>query len=1764
MFRSLTKRIFYTAFTFSLALSTQTGRADDTEIYFSGGDVSGGSSNVIRPNVLFILDTSGSMDNDLSGDPDGRSRIEVLREAMAEIIADIQNVNLGLMRFTYNDGGPVLFPITYIDETLDNVVGAVIDDGTTVTFDFERIASEDAEEDILSGSATEGTVVTNNPDGFDISRVAAAASYVTSGDEEDLDLRILNDDADAEEDTDDGTNNMSSSGFGLDSSTLKVDPDNMVALRYTFTQGTIPECTEITDANLRLRTRDDDSGSQVIKVWGQDSDSTVAFTETHQGLSSRPDTSAVVLWDPPGFDDDEWYDLDDGVYSGGDTTRLEDVLEEIVNRGCSGTGTGDGTWDGESIVLFMEQHSGSNDRDFYSRDQTSWKAPRLLITLTGSGETIPAVAASQNLVAVRFEDIDIPNGADISSASLKFHPSTDAGSNGDNVFRIYGEDVDDSPAFATTASHLSGRKTANSTTNYARWTVPAWTEDDVIETTNTHPVQTLESVLTEITSRTDWCGGNDITLFIEAETDGDLRFADSLETQNDAFTLEFGYDSSITDGCFQDETSKQLEVSQDDAQQDGTNANADVNESSIPISNQTSGFRFSGVSVPAGATIINASIEFISSGATTGSTDVSVSGELPDDADADEFQYAIDNITDRLVGDTAAITWSLPATLSANESFDTAELKTIVQAMVNDTDWASGQAMVFLFDPVTDGTHSVWARDGDATKGANLTITYESSGTVVTKTARERMVELVEALPSSDHTPILDTLYEAAHYWRGESIVFGKDRWGDDDSALSHPGSYCSDNGDGTYDCNGATIDGDTNEFGVDYEGTCDPDNQSEWESSTCDNTYIKGSPSYISPFDSASTCQKNYQIFLTDGSMYDSDGESATEIDNEYISGSCLANNSSFKSADDDSITYDSSGDHVQKCAVDLAQYLNETDQIADNILANDQTVQTSTVAFDLSGSAAQYMKDIANLGGGDFYEANSATDLVNIFQSFLSDVRNVPTSFVAPSLATNAFNRLLSRDEVYFGLFTPELDERWLGNVKKYNICIDTTDFGGCTAGNIFDADSNAAINATTNRFDDDARSEWTDASIEDGGETVVGGAGAEVTKYADPANEPAVTLYTEVGGDSAGGTLITSGTTLNTAGYVYTESATTSDDWAHDDLEAIRAKVCDPAPPSPVNTGHADAPDCEDRMKWLLGKKIVGEPDSDISANQRWSSNDVLHSSPIVITYGGEDTTSDGSIDTFYDKLVFGTNDGALHMINGIDGTEDWRFIPNTFMSQQRDMFDNPEGTHKYGMDVTPLIRVVDHNGNGVLERPDAGSNNDIAYIYQATRRGGNLLYALDVSDELSSATESVEPKYLWKIEGGSGDFTRLGDTWSRPAIADIQTTTGTKTVLIFGGGYDDNLDASDSFGTTATSGNDNMGNAIYIIDADTGAKILSIAGNSTAGTDADIEITNMKFSIPSRITIVDSSQDGIDDRLYVGDTGGQVWRVDLGNDILAAGGITAAATCDADSTCDKTVVGRLALISDGTVDADKRRFFEPPSVVQVLDTEFADTIGQEYDYVLLGTGYRAHPLNEDVSDRFYAFRDIEIDGMTATAGTHIAANYPKTSSVSIGHSVANELINITTQTLQDAVDASIDVGASLGWYFDFDESNTVSGVLTEAGEKVLSAAVSIAGAVFFTTYVPTEDSSTDVCVGAQIGGGRAYNFDILDTKAAIDWEGDDDDITGRKKSLGGGIPSDVVPVFTKEGVVGIVGVEGGATQLGSLSGLPRLRTYYYEES
>ena len=77
--------------------------------------------------------------------------------------------------------------------------------------------------------------------------------------------------------------------------------------------------------------------------------------------------------------------------------------------------------------------------------------------------------------------------------------------------------------------------------------------------------------------------------------------------------------------------------------------------------------------------------------------------------------------------------------------------------------------------------------------------------------------------------------------------------------------------------------------------------------------------------------------------------------------------------------------------------------------------------------------------------------------------------------------------------------------------------------------------------------------------------------------------------------------------------------------------------------------------------------------------------------------------------------------------------------------------------------------------------------------------------------------------------------------------------------------------------------------------------------------------------------------------------------------------------------------------------------------------------------------------------------------------------------------------------------------------------------------------------------------------------SYNFDILSAGAGLDWNADGVvDINDRTFELSGGIPSSVVPVFTNDGVYGVVGVEGGSKQLGRLTTNDPSRTHWLERT
>jgi len=122
--------------------------ADDTEIYFRPI-----AAEETQPNILFVLDNSGSMDNFDVGK--SLSRDQRMNTAMATIINGVSNVNIGVMRFSHNDnGGAMIYPVSNIEEVLCDGVPCSDTTGFTGTVTTTRQALIDSINEMVMNGHT--------------------------------------------------------------------------------------------------------------------------------------------------------------------------------------------------------------------------------------------------------------------------------------------------------------------------------------------------------------------------------------------------------------------------------------------------------------------------------------------------------------------------------------------------------------------------------------------------------------------------------------------------------------------------------------------------------------------------------------------------------------------------------------------------------------------------------------------------------------------------------------------------------------------------------------------------------------------------------------------------------------------------------------------------------------------------------------------------------------------------------------------------------------------------------------------------------------------------------------------------------------------------------------------------------------------------------------------------------------------------------------------------------------------------------------------------------------------------------------------------------------------------------------------------------------------------------------------------------------------------------------------------------------------------
>jgi len=377
----------------------------------------------------------------------------------------------------------------------------------------------------------------------------------------------------------------------------------------------------------------------------------------------------------------------------------------------------------------------------------------------------------------------------------------------------------------------------------------------------------------------------------------------------------------------------------------------------------------------------------------------------------------------------------------------------------------------------------------------------------------------------------------------------------------------------------------------------------------------------------------------------------------------------------------------------------------------------------------------------------------------------------------------------------------------------------------------------------------------------------------------------------------------------------------------------------------------------------------------------------------------------------------------------------------------------------------------------------------------RRGGYYYYALDITDPDT-------PKYLWKFT--HNEFLQ---SWSTPQFGKIKYFDGTivqnRTVAIVSAGYDTNKDAKATLGT-----DDDDGRGLFIVDVYTGELLWSVLNGVNADSTATIRYeSTLNDSIPATPRPVDINDDGILDRIYMGDSGGNIWRIDLFNQDVD----TAYDTADPPDYNSRTPLDlyttdsrlswnifKLANLGRGDTNdlANDRRFFSQIDYVQTRDSI------NNFDALLFGSGHRNNPIETNTSNRFYMLKDENVFAYKFQSGvcqTDIAQqNYDP-------HCKQFPATAITNTDLRDVSSAALTAYSAKGWYLN----------LSSSGEKSLSSSVTLNGTVFFTTYSP---SATTLC-SPQAGSSYLYAVD-LHTAAAKQDLNEDGTIstpTDRKKSI-----------------------------------------------
>jgi hypothetical protein len=389
------------------------------------------------------------------------------------------------------------------------------------------------------------------------------------------------------------------------------------------------------------------------------------------------------------------------------------------------------TVQGNAVEINTSIQTGSDDVEERASGRIS----------SSSGDLEMVYDSGDQTIGLRFVNLDIPQGAKITSAYLQF--TVDETDSGTTNLNIYGELSNNASAFSRARRDVTSR---TKTSTSVAWSVPTWEKTKI--STPAQRTPDLKNLVQEIVDLTNWTNNNNMVFIINGTG---KRVADSYEGgKKRAPKLYINYelkdnnsngnddnnsdnDDEIIDNGDTPLTVGLVDVSvnqKDDDAEESTQGSVSTRSSDLELvydgSNQTVGMRFRAVNVPKGATITNAYLQFTVDERDSKATDLNIYAEKS--ATPAIYKKLKYNISSR-EKTASSVAWSVPAwkkKLESAEKQTTPNLKALVQEVIELNTWSANSDMAFMITGT--GKRVADSYEGGANRATKLHIEFTVGG----------------------------------------------------------------------------------------------------------------------------------------------------------------------------------------------------------------------------------------------------------------------------------------------------------------------------------------------------------------------------------------------------------------------------------------------------------------------------------------------------------------------------------------------------------------------------------------------------------------------------------------------------------------------------------------------------------------------------------------------------------------------------------------------------------------------------------------------------------------------------------------------------------------------------------------------------------------------------------------------------------------------------------------------------------------------------